>query len=216
MKSKYAILCGSRCGSTHLCDLLKSTNRAGKPEEFFNKSLNFNHLDNSKGFIDSIVNGTKTENDVFGVKIVGIDQLEEYSNSQLDITHCILLSREDKVSQAISRYKSWKTNVWHLSEKHKTIPKVEYSFEDIKWCYEQIILEYKIFNDILKGTNYFEVTYEDLIENPEQTVFCILEYLNISTNELPELKSKQIKVSGRESLGWKQRFEKEYGNQFKN
>ena len=60
MKAKYAILCSSRSGSTHLCDLLKSTNRAGNPEEFFNKSLDFNHLRKGKGFVDGIVNGTKT------------------------------------------------------------------------------------------------------------------------------------------------------------
>lgn len=209
MKSKYAILCGSRTGSTHLCDLLKSTRRAGNPQEFFNKSMDFAYLDNGKGFVDSMVNGTKTENEVFGVKIVGVDQLENYSNSTLEFTHCIYLNRKDKISQAISRYKSWKTDVWHLNEKNKRIPDVEYSYDDIKWCLEQIETEESIFKRILDESHYFEITYEDLVENPDQSIYCVLEYLGILTEELPDLQSNQKKVSGSKSLEWKERFLKE-------
>lgn len=207
MKAKYAILCSSRSGSTHLCDLLKSTNRAGNPEEFFNKSLDFNHLRKGKGFVDGIVNGTKTENNVFGAKLVGLDQLSNYADSTLEFTHCVYLKRRDVVAQAVSRYKSWKTGVWHLSDVHKEIPKTDYSFDGIKWCYDAILEEAKVFESILSKSHYLEVSYEDdLIGSPEQTVYCILEYLDISTNELPLLSSGQRRVSDKDSERWAKMF----------
>lgn len=207
MKAKYAILCSSRSGSTHLCDLLKSTNRAGNPEEFFNKSLDFNHLRKGKGFVDGIVNGTKTENNVFGAKLVGLDQLSNYADSTLEFTHCVYLKRRDVVAQAVSRYKSWKTGVWHLSDVHKKIPKTDYSFDGIKWCYDAILEEAKVFESILSKSHYLEVSYEDdLIGSPEQTVYCILEYLDISTNELPLLSSGQKRVSDKDSERWAKMF----------
>lgn len=207
MKAKYAILCSSRSGSTHLCDLLKSTNRAGNPEEFFNKSLDFNHLRKGKGFVDGIVNGTKTENNVFGAKLVGLDQLSNYADSTLEFTHCVYLKRRDVVAQAVSRYKSWKTGVWHLSDVHKKIPKTDYSFDGIKWCYDAILEEAKVFESILSKSHYLEVSYEDdLIGSPEQTVYCILEYLDISTNELPLLSSDQKRVSDKDSERWAKMF----------
>jgi LPS sulfotransferase NodH len=212
VKSKYAILCSSRSGSTHLCDLLRSTKRAGDPQEFFNRSLNFNHLLNGKGFVDGIVNGTKTENDVFGAKLVGLDQLSDYADSTLEFTHCIYLKRRDVVAQAVSRYKSWKTGVWHLNDKHKKIPKTHYCFDGIKWCYDAILEESRIFESILSEAPYLEVCYEDdLINNPEQTIYCILEHMNISTKELPLLNSGQKKVSDKDSVEWAQMFASEIG-----
>ena len=207
MKSKYAIVCGSRSGSSYLCDLLKSTNRAGDPKEYFNTDLNFDHLRNGKGFIDSIVNGTKTENDVFGVKIVGKNQLEKYVESSLDITHCILLTRSDSIDQAISRYKAWKTNIWHFKNGMTSMPNIEYSFGDIKWCLDEIIEENKFYKTLLKGTNHIEIVYEDdLLENPSQTIVCILEHLGISIEDLPELASTQIVFRNEQSRQWKSNF----------
>lgn len=210
MKSKYAIVCGSRSGSTYLCDLLKSTNRAGDPKEYFNTNFNFDYLDNGKGFIDGIINGTKTENDVFGVKIVGKKQLSKYEKSTLEITHCIYLVRNDSIDQAISRYKAWKTDIWHFKNGMTTMPDINYSFNDIKWCLDEIIEENKFYRTLLDGTNYLEVVYEDdLLVNPSQTIVCILEHLGISIDELPELKSSQIIFRNKQSKQWKLKFMKE-------
>ncbi len=210
MKSKYAIVCGSRSGSTYLCDLLKSTNRAGDPKEYFNPDFNFDYLRNNKGFIDSIINVSKTENDVFGVKIVGKQQLSRYEKSSLEITHCIYLVRSDSIDQAISRYKAWKTNIWHFKNGMTTMPDINYSYDGIKWCLDEVIEENKFYKTLLDGTNYLEVVYEDdLLENPSQTIVCILEHLGISIDELPELQSTQIIFRNEQSKQWKSRFKKE-------
>lgn len=172
--------------------------------------MDFSHLRKGKGFVDGIVNGTKTENDVFGAKIVGLDQLSDYAESTLDFTHCIYLKRSDVIAQAISRYKSWKTGVWHLNAANKKIPKTNYSFSDIKWCYDAILEEDRIFKQILSEADYLEVSYEeDLVGNPEQTIYCILEHMNISTSELPALSSGQKKVSDGDSAKWAEMFSRD-------
>lgn len=210
MKSKYAIVCGSRSGSTYLCDLLKSTNRAGDPKEYFNTDLNFDYLRNGKGFIDSIINGTKTENEVFGIKIVGKQQLSKYEKSTLEITHCIYLVRNDSIDQAISRYKAWRTGIWHFNNGITTMPDINYSYDGIKWCLDEIIEENNFYRTLLDGTDYLEVVYEnDLLENSAQTIVCILEHLGISIDELPELKSTQIISRNNQSKQWKLKFMKE-------
>lgn len=193
MKSKYAIVCGSRTGSTLLCDLLKSTNRAGDPHEFFNKDIrpNFEKF-NKKGYVDGIINNTKTENDVFGVKIVGMDQWQAFQKSPLQITHYIWLYRENRVAQAISRYKSWKLNKWHTNKPLE----VSYSFEDIEWCYGEILKEEIFYSNFFKNKHHIKISYEkDLLASKDQTIRCILNHLGVNSNELPELKSDRVKIS---------------------
>lgn len=204
---KYSILCGSRTGSTFLCDLLKSTNRAGDPQEFFNKDVR-PHFEkfNKKGYVDGIINNTKTENDVFGVKIVGKDQWEAYRQSPLKITHYIWLYREDKVAQAVSRYKSWKTNKWHTNKPINT----NYSFEDLKWCYDDILKEEEFYADFFKDKKHIKISYEkDLLANKDQTIRCILNHLDVNNNELPELKSSRTKISNYDSKMMELKFIKQ-------
>lgn len=208
MKSKYAIVCGSRSGSTYLCDLLKSTKRSGDPQEFFNKDLReeFEKL-NKKGYVDGIVNGTKTENDVFGVKIVGFDQWDEFQKSTLTLTHYVWLDRSNKVAQAVSRYKSWKTNTWHTNESID----IEYSYDDIKWCYEEILREDEFYSKLFSEIDHVKVSYEkDLIANKDQTIRCILSHLGVNNNELPPLKSERVKIANFESKKMEKRFLEEY------
>lgn len=208
MKAKYAIVCGSRSGSTLLCDLLKSTKRAGDPQEFFNEDLikDFKKLDKGKGYKDGIINGTKTENEVFGVKVVGFDQWKNFKESNLNLTHYVYLERENKIAQAISRYKSWKTNKWHSNKPLD----VEYSFEDIKWCYEEILKEDEFFKNFFQGQDHQRISYEkDLLNNKEQTIRCILNHLDVNNNDLPSLKTERVKIANFESKKMEKKFKEE-------
>jgi LPS sulfotransferase NodH len=209
MKSKYTIVCGSRSGSTLLCDLLKSTKRAGDPQEFFNEELiqDFGRFNKGDGYVDGIINATKTENEVFGVKVVGcFDQLEGLLESKLKLTHYVYLERENKVAQAISRYKSWQTNKWHSN----TPLDVDYSYGDIKWCYDDILAEDIFLQKFIIGKNALRISYEkDLLNNREQTVRCILNHLGVSSKDLPELKTERVKISNYASKEMEKRFKEE-------
>ncbi len=176
---KYAIVCGSRTGSTYLCNLLTGTNRCGYPQEYFNKDLKFPYDKHE------LIKKYKTENDVWGVKVVGFDQINSFYQSNIQISHWIWLYREDKVLQAISRYRAFATNGWH-----RLTPTPEYSFKDIKWCLDEIEREEEFFADFFENKDYLKLQYEiDICENSEQTVISTLHYLHIKTDDLPRIVS---------------------------
>jgi len=208
MKNKYGIFCGSRCGSTHLCDLLKSTNRCGNPHEFLNPDL-CEHWNNTfKGggdYIQNMIQYGSTENEVFGIKIVGIKQHENYIMSGINLTDYIWLRRKDKLLQAISRYIAFTTGKWHYA-KNETPKQIEYNRQGIDWCLKGIEEEELYFEKFFKNKNPTTVWYEDdLVSAPEQTVISLLTSLNIKTTDLPILKSEQRKI-GDVNEFWKSRY----------
>lgn len=195
---KYAIVCGSRSGSTYLCKLLKSTKRCGMPEEYFNPAFKY------PSDRHELLKQYRTENDVFGVKIVGLSQWQTYLDSQLQISHWIWLRREDEVLQAISRYIAYTTNGWH---RKTTAP--PYSFEGIKWCLEEIKKENNFYQDFFNNTECLELSYErDVCENAVSTVTSVLAYLNINLEELGKF---SIVKKETDSLNqqWKHKFNEE-------
>jgi len=195
---KFAIICGSRTGSTYLCDMLSSTNRCGFPKEFFNKSMKFG--DNKHEWIRKF----QTENSVFGVKIVGFDQLRAFFDSNMQVNYLIWLYREDSILQAISRYIAYKTNGWH-----KKRERPEYSYEGIKWCLEEVEKENQFFEEYFEDKNHLKLSYEiDICDGIGQSVVSILQYMNITTEELPRIKSVR-KTTEEGNNEWKVRFNEE-------
>lgn len=201
MKKKYAIRCGSRTGSTLLCELLRSTNRCGNPQEFANPDMVSIYLEQLglpttaswQEYRNKLFNKMSTENEVFGIKVVGTTtQATNFEAMDINPTHWIRLHREDKVLQAVSRYKAWKTSIWHRD--HVTIvPTVPYDFDKIDWCLKEIIQEEEHFDDFFADKDHISISYElDLVEDPEQTVVAILTHMGISIEEVPDLKSSKI------------------------
>lgn len=192
---KFAIVCGSRTGSTYLCNLLKSTGRCGKAEEFYNpdlidgylKQTNLQPKCEAKIYNDRIIKKFSSPNSIFGVKVVGFYQWNLFRASDLQISHWIYLTRKNSLEQAISRYIAWSTNGWH---RKKEIP--PYSYKGIKWCLDEIKQENEFFEEYFLKTKHLRLNYEvDICEFPEQTVISILNYLNINLEELPEIRSKE-------------------------
>lgn len=195
---KYAIVCGSRSGSTYLCKLLNSTNRCGRPEEYFNADLRYTQDRHE------LLKMYKTENDVFGVKIVGLSQWANYLSSQLQISHWIWLRRDDEVLQAISRYIAYTTNGWH-----RDVEPPAYSFSGIQWCLEEIRTENQFYQKMFEDTECLELSYErDVCDNPITTITSILTYLNINLEELGKFPATK-KTSNYINQQWKNKFNEE-------
>lgn len=198
MRKKYAIRCGSRTGSTLLCELLRSTNRCGFPREYANPELVNSYMQevglpqtaSLQEYRNKLFNKRSTENEVFGIKVVGlIAQTRIFNQMEINPTHWIRIHREDKVLQAVSRYKAWKTNIWHRGAKTNA-PLVPYSFSDIDWCLKEIIEEEAHFDDFFADKDHISISYEyDLVEEPEQTAVACLIHMGISIDELPEFKT---------------------------
>lgn len=175
---KYAIVCSSRTGSSYLCKLLSATNRCGYPQEFFNPEMGFSPCKHE------LMRNFLTNNNVFGVKIVGIDQWKIFRTKNIQINYWIYLTRKDEVLQAISRYIAFTTNNWESNKKN--IP--EYSYEDINWCFHEVRKEKRFFDNIFADKSHIKLEYEtDIEDNTAQTIISLLDNMNISIEEIPEL-----------------------------
>ena len=205
MKSKYAIICSPRTGSTYLCSLLQDTKRAGNPDEFFNKTIdNRNCNIYSSNYKDCIIQTTKTKNEVFGAKVVDLNQFNNMKESGINFDSYIWLRREDKILQAISRYKAWWTGDW--INRHK-IGDVPYSQKDIKWCYDDLLKEEKFYSGFFNIINHIELWYnEDLCQAPQQTVIAVLDFIGVDTTNLPPMKAVHEIFRNEESYEWKDKF----------
>jgi len=218
MRKNYAIRCGSRTGSTLLCELLRSTNRCGKPEEYVNPSLIDGYRKeiglpqdaNMIAYRNKLFNKRSSENGVFGIKVVGItEQAANFENMEMKTSHWIRLYREDKILQAISRYKAWATNIWHRKP-GVVVPSVPYSFKDIDWCLKEIVAEEKHFDDFFADKDHISISYEfDLLEDPEQTAIACLTYMDINIEDLPNFKSNGNLHRDRQSYEWQERYLKD-------
>lgn len=215
----YAIITGSRTGSSHLCDLLESTNRLGKPDEYFNIEMMPYYLKNilpqtNQSYVDKLTWSTKKSNFVVGIKLNHVNHIYELDQHNMieKIGYWVWLIRDDKVMQAISRYKAWQTDVWDWTQTNENKnPNLKYDKVKIKAAYDSVIEEERWIGLFLKDKNYMEVYYEeDLTKNPEQTVISILNFIGVPTEDLPVLKSQQKVMRDQQSLAWKAQFIKDF------
>lgn len=195
----YGIITGTRTGSSHFCDLLESTNRLGSPSEYFNHEMRHYYdkifPNTNQSYLDKIIWNTKKENFVVGVKFNNVNQIiSSKEEGMLDkITHWVWLKRSDKLAQAVSRYIAWETDIWDYSElKNMKNKEVKYSKWNIDFILNEIKKEEQWIECFLNGKKYIELMYEeDICENPEQSVVSVLNFLNVTTKDLPPIKSNQ-------------------------
>jgi len=218
----YGIITGSRTGSSHFCELLESTNRLGSPNEYFNPDMRIYYEDyfekTNQSYLDKVIWSSKKENFVVGTKFNDVTHVHSaWKEGMLDkITHWIWLKRRNKVAQAVSRYIAWKSDVWDYSEMYKFKPKsIPYSQEDINFLISEIEKEEMWIELFLKDKKFMKITYEtDVCECPEQTVTSVLNFLDITTKDLPALKSSQKIMSTSLNKDFIERYKKDVSYKF--
>lgn len=215
----YLICSTQRSGSNYLASGLISSKIAGNPNEFFVDhirkvlGIEYDMLDTKR-----LIAHTKTPNGVFGARIMWQTFQELMHKFQLDSSfkelsqseilsklfpniQYIYLTRKDKVRQAISFYKAIHTNIWrkeidgktlgHPNPNHKSNGKLKFSFKEIQryadYFHKQDENWRKYFHE--NNIKIFSVIYEELIEDYENTIIQLLEYLKIKKS------SGSIKIS---------------------
>lgn len=158
-KKSYIICATPRSGSHLLCESLKNTNLAGKPDEYFITDQENGLLQNEVGhvaeefgkktlreFQDFVIDVGSTPNGSFGISILWGDfnnivenyqRLPEYTNLNayeifddlFNNPKYIWLTRQDKVRQAVSLEKAIQTDVWRKSTHEKFQEKWEAKFD---------------------------------------------------------------------------------------
>lgn len=202
----YAIITTPRSGSTYLCDLLDSTNIAGRPTEHLRlatqelaRHCNFNYLT----LLDNLMEYRVTNNSshsVFGTKLIShfLFELQQtkpnFKQIFKSIDKFILLVRKDKVAQAVSLVVAQKTEVWHLRNNGKNtnyqsklenikindplLDNVEQKYDFIHK--QEARLKKVLFNNQIEP---LVVVYEDILDNAELQINRILDFLAIARSE---------------------------------
>jgi LPS sulfotransferase NodH len=95
----------------------------------------------------------------------------------------ILLTRRDRVSQAVSWARALQTGIWSQPKGVTVVSKQEprFDFRLVDRSYERVLVSETGWVDFFKicGVEPFKVVYEDLVEAYEQTALSVLDYLGI-------------------------------------
>ncbi|HHP7230440.1 MAG TPA: Stf0 family sulfotransferase [Xenococcaceae cyanobacterium] len=229
----YGILTLPRSGSTFLCQLLAATESAGYPTEHFRKPAftlakycNFNYI----RLLKFLMTHRVTLNGVFGTKFIShfLHDFETLENSLEPIftiiDKYIYLVRKDEVAQAVSILLAQKTEVWHINNRNKllnyqeqleSITITDELIEEVNQKLHFIRQQQKYIDKILKiyQISPLIIEYENLVENVEENLQTILNYLEI--NYLPQninnLKYNIKKMGSEISLNLAEAYRKKYG-----
>ena len=199
----YAILTTPRSGSTYLCDLLDSTNIAGRPREhlrFAAQELalycNFDYL----RLLNNVMQYCTTDNGVFGTKIISHFLFElkqtkpDFKQIFKSIDKFILLIRKDKLAQAVSLVLAQKTEIWHLHTNKKDptyqskLANIEIDralLDDVEQKYDFIHRQEARLKRMLANHQQepLEIFYEDILEDAPGEIERILDFLAIAKPE---------------------------------
>jgi len=193
----YLICATPRSGSFLLCEALKNTGVAGRPAEFMRRTGVPDWSDERyQRYFKSLFTQGITENGIFGMKVMWMHFEDLLSELQLlagggtwqealerflpDLRY-IVISRRDKVLQAISLYKALHTQCWDITDRSTADQPLHFNFGEIEALRQEIELEERCWQHYfaLRNVQPFTVVYEEFVPAYEQTALRILEYLNV-------------------------------------
>lgn len=208
IQKSYLICATPRSGSFLLCEALKNTGLAGRPEEYFTRDdkpplkERWSPSVCLQSIAEDIEQGT-TSNGVFGVKIMRsffdavVGKLRLIPGTEGLTVPALLetvfpnlrylfITRRDKVRQAVSYAKALQTDVWTVYTKIPPLTNaVAFNFKQIDYLVQLVLTYEAVWQQYFEnsGIRPFTVVYEDLVPKYEETAIQILEYLNIPVPE---------------------------------
>ena len=238
-EEKYYLICATpRSGSSLLCEALRNTSLAGKPDEYFGPMhlKRWNEVwqkKTEKEYLDKSISYSKGENGVVGIKVMRlywrnfISYLEKANNLAAQsefktINQCfpnmkyVFITRRDKVRQGISWMKFLQGSAWHWEDDEpQIIENLEYKPGMIKDFITQTAIHETTWFEFFRRNNIepFLVVYEDFVNAYEETAKEILKFLDISFDEDLVFGQRRFKKQADElTEEWVQQFLKEHEN----
>lgn len=203
-QTSYVICATPRSGSTLLCEALRNTRLAGRPDEYFGPM----HVERWQrrwrvqddwAYCQRVRADAAGSNGVWGVKVMRsywrdfLDHLAravpagERSEAQLvaealDAPKYIWITRRDKVRQAVSWSKFLQGSAWHWEDHEpQRLDGLVYQPEVLRRFIHQTAVHESAWLAFFErsGIEPWVVTYEDLVERYEQTAEAVLGFLGI-------------------------------------
>ena len=193
---------------------------------------------NPQGFQDyynTIVNEHSTDQGIFGIKLHWYQlqdllklarQCDDFREKKdLEIINIlfpnpkfIYLWRKDIVAQSVSAVIAGQSGKWENLQSDKSKPKQNSTTKNVKFVplkiyeWEQFLrLQNQLWENFLQQSNlpHYEITYEDLVDQFQQQINNILDFLAITTDEIDERQSLEMPTI-RQSNQDNQKFIKYY------
>lgn len=233
----YVICAEPRSGSNLLAEALRATNRAGDPDEWYD--IPFLHQRLAKfglaapsstplvpipvdgsGYLAELQANTSIGN-YFGIKIhhhqylssrkVGLDDLFDTLIARSDTLMAILLTRKNKIRQAVSTYIAAHTGIYFIREGETAIRNplrykywsdsdapgppltngvVPFDFDEIDAIVEQVRTDELAWRHLVaeKGIASCQISYDDLINKREETLRIVFRFLGIDVQSVAPTK----------------------------
>ena len=238
-KKSYVICATPRTGSTLLCNILRGTDLAGRPNEYFTPSeeprfrekFGVSGADGFKEYLDRVIDEATGRNGVVGFKIMmgqfyefverlrGIAATEYQTLNEYELLNhffpdlrYIWMTRRNKVRQAVSFSRAVQTRHWvHPDGRKQAQKEPQYRFSGIDLLMQRVA----IFE--AKWQEYFSryeikpliVSYEDLVNSRQETVMEILRFIGVKPREDLDLSESLKKQADQLNEIWVERFIRE-------
>ncbi len=234
----YTIWFSQRTGSTLLCKAVESTGIAGNPREWFNCKpdlLTDFHQTTYADLQEYLYKLGTTDNGVFAINhsyyephfTQLMDTLRKFPAcpptatsrpaiwEQIFPNHRhIFMSRRSKIRLAVSWWRAIQSGEWHIStgEQRKPVDlKDAYDFDAINHLYMECSMREAGIQEFFSegGIIPLNIFYEDFVQEYDQTVRTILDYLELDSGSATIAPPALTKTADTVSEEWVQRFREE-------
>lgn len=204
-----------RSGSSYLCELLTATDRAGKPDEYFQSTIQerwMQQLDTRDFpvYLNRIMAERSSSNGVFGCKFMFYGLVNVFIPRLAQWPDCapqnlpppellqrvfpglqyIFMTRSNKARQAWSWCKARQTGQWHSTAPANTPPpEPVFDPQAVRLLEQQLEQEEQLWQRFfgLCGISPLKVVYEELTANPLQHTNRVIEFLGLPPVERLDL-----------------------------
>jgi trehalose 2-sulfotransferase len=213
----WALCTIARSGSSWLCDLIRSTNCLGYPEEYL---LNVPRSFTGRGlsarlsveeYLAATLRNHSSSNGVFGIK-GSHEELIPFFELFAEAP-CVWLRRENRVAQAISWYRAHDGGQWTRSSLSRpTQQTLEFSYPRIRWFYEEIARRESLWETFFahRRTPPLVFYYEAICERPLEVVRAIADYIGIAPSNIRSVNSPLQIVRDRTTELWELEFRRQH------
>jgi LPS sulfotransferase NodH len=232
----YVVCTIPRSGSNLLTDGLHATRRAGRPKQFFLQKYeaqfaaahDLNPGGDFAAYIRQITKATATSNEVFGFKLMSW-YLDDFlgrlratcafggtATSDLDLLHnafprlqFMRIVRRNKLRQALSKARAAQTNLWKVQDGKSAQGEPQFDAELIEQSLREAERQEQIWERFFQriGIRPFEVEYEKLCQDYEETIRGVLDFLRISLRRETRIGPPvTIRQADEISRMWEERF----------
>ena len=204
LTTSYLICATPRSGSSLLCEALKNTNLAGRPDEYFGPM----HVSrwseqwqpaSEADYLEKVKIYATGSNGVLGLKVMRLywqnfinflhKAARQRYQSELELLHThfpnlhfIWITRRDKVRQAVSWAKFIQGSAWHWEgDQPQKLENLKFNPENITTFITQTSIHESAWLAFFQQNNLHPhiVVYEDFIQTYEQTALKLLDGLGI-------------------------------------